>query len=287
MGKQRIKSRKSKKNSPHKENSAPRDSVLEFLDAKGIAKASERNVSDRHPWRLCPPGQHWRRPNIQKTYVRPSDGVIVREHLRSGGCCDNPSEKDQLYADEIVEISKHFKKVKDRDRPELLNAKDYHPYDPNLFDDYIAGWTKYWNEVFDPKDPLDPNHVKALIASESHFDLRPKEPKLREGNYARGPLQITDETKKILADEKGELKDHLINLTRDNVYDPNLSVCAAIRWLFHKRERASAKLGRQATWEEAVLEYKSYLKQYRAGKLPSVKMKEFYKAMKQLEANSE
>jgi len=90
-----------------------------------------------------------------------------------------------------------------------------------------------------------------------------------------------------LADEKGELKDHLINLTREDLYDPNLSVCAAIRWLFYKRDRASAKLDRSATWEEGILEYKSYLKLYRAGKLPPIKMKEFYKAMKRMETKSE
>jgi len=86
--------------------------------------------------------------------------------------------------------------------------------------------------------------------------------------------------------KRGELKDHLINIDRNDVYDPNLSVCAAIRWLFYKKDRASAKLGREATWEEAILEYKSFLKDYRAGKLHPRKMKEFYKALEKLKAES-
>ena len=122
-----------------KRKTISKDSILEELESKGLAKTSESIASDRHPWRLCPPGQHWRRPNIQGTYTRPSDGVTVNEHSRNGGCCENPSGKDQIYSDEMVEIAKNFLKLKDRDRPGLLDPKYYRPYDPTLFDDYIAG----------------------------------------------------------------------------------------------------------------------------------------------------
>lgn len=37
------------------------------------------------------------------------------------------------------------------------------------FDLHIRGWVRYWNEIFHPQEPLDPNLVKALIASESSF----------------------------------------------------------------------------------------------------------------------
>lgn len=66
--------------------------------------------------------------------------------------------------------------------------------------------------------------------------------------------------------EHGELNDHLINLTKDDVREAGPSICAATRWLFHKRDLAAKLLKREASWEEAVLEYKSYLKGVVAGK---------------------
>ncbi|MFM8269078.1 MAG: transglycosylase SLT domain-containing protein, partial [Pseudomonadota bacterium] len=117
------------------------------------------------------------------------------------------------------------------------------------------GWTKYWNDVFKPQTPLDPDIVKALIASESGFDptiLANKKNK----NSARGLMQITNDTRKILGDEKGELKDHYLTLTREDLNDPSLNICAGIRWLFRKSEIASSLLGRKATWEETVAEFK-------------------------------
>lgn len=136
------------------------------------------------------------------------------------------------------------------------------PSDPEFgsrgseFDALILGWTKYWNEIFQPKDHLDPRLVKALIASESGFN--PKSDNRQKGsNRARGLMQITDGTRKILQDEEGELKNHLITLTDVDAYDPNLNIAAGIRWFFHKRERASAKLKRDATWMEGAFEFKS------------------------------
>lgn len=76
---------------------------------------------------------------------------------------------------------------------------------------------------------------------------------------------MTNETLGFLEDEEGELKDHLINIDQDEIFDPNLNIAAGIRWLFHKRRLASVKLGRQATWEGAVAEYKSYLPTYLPG----------------------
>jgi hypothetical protein len=90
--------------------------------------------------------------------------------------------------------------------------------------------------------------------------LKVKDQKVAARNYARGPLQITDETRKILADEAGELKDHHITLTATDVKKVGLAMPAAIRWLFHKRDLASKYLGRQASWEEAVADYKGYLR---------------------------
>jgi hypothetical protein len=125
----------------------------------------------------------------------------------------------------------------------------------NSFDPLIAGWVQYWNEVLSPPTALDPNLVKALIASESSF--KPK--KLADSkklNSARGLLQITNATRKILGDGKGELKDHFVTVSRDELNDPNVNICAGVRWLFQKQKLASGKLGHAATWLETLEEYK-------------------------------
>jgi hypothetical protein len=44
------------------------------------------------------------------------------------------------------------------------------------------------------------------------------------------------------------------------------SIAAGIRWLFHKKRLASGKLGREATWEEGIADYKAYSKEMIAGK---------------------
>lgn len=86
---------------------------------------------------------------------------------RRGHCAHNPTGKDQLYPDEILEMAKqNFPKVKEKPCPIDLGFENK----GDQYDDFIAGWTKYWNDVFSPKTPLDPNVVKALIASESGFN---------------------------------------------------------------------------------------------------------------------
>jgi uncharacterized protein with HEPN domain len=87
-----------------------------------------------------------------------------------------------------------------------------------------------------------------------------KDVRVGKRNFARGPFQITDETRKALGNEKGELKDHYLTLTDKDVKNPTIATAAAIRWLFQKRKLASIYLKREATWEEAVAEYKSYLR---------------------------
>ncbi len=72
-----------------------------------------------------------------------------------------------------------------------------------------------------------------------------------------------------------------LTVTREELNDPNVNICAGIRWLFWKKERASAKLGRNATWEEGVAEYKGVLKDWLAGKPTGTKnMAPFLKYLK-------
>ncbi|MGE3387501.1 MAG: hypothetical protein AB7K41_12295, partial [Bdellovibrionales bacterium] len=101
---------------------------------------------------------------------------------------------------------------------------------------------------------------KALFFSESSFNLKVKDQRIRARNYARGPLQISDETRKILTDEHGELSNHFMTLTANDVKKPELAIAAATRWLFHKKDLAGRILKREANWDEAIAHYKGYLK---------------------------
>ncbi len=124
------------------------------------------------------------------------------------------------------------------------------------YDDLIAVWTDYFNKKFEANPPLDPNIVKALIASESGFREDPPENKI-----AFGIAQITPETFKALQDPKGEIKDFIFNdIRKKDLKDPNINIPMAIRWLHRKKRLAEGKLGRAATSEEIILEYKGLLK---------------------------
>lgn len=245
---------------------------------KDFAQAFLDTAPSIHPWRSCPVGYHFVREfdrKVKRTPTRPEGTTSVRSHCRR-----NPSGKDQLYPSEMLLIGETdpgeqlLKEVGSLDSPK--NAND--------FDRIVVVWTKYWNDIFKPEPALTPNVVKALWFSESSFNLSVKNARVSTNNFARGPLQITDETRKILADEKGELKDHYLTLTAKDVLQPELAVPAAIRWLFYKKDRASAFLGREATWDEAVAHYKAYLK--KKGELRSHKgMKNYFEALRRLEGN--
>src|SRR5207302_719273 len=99
-------------------------------------------------------------------------------------------------------------------------------------------------------------------------------------NSARGLMQITNQTRKILDDSGGEIKDHYVTAARKDLNDPSVNICAGVRWLFHERELASGDLGRQATWLEAISKYKGLAKvtKKRAGELMD-RLKRRYKAL--------
>ncbi len=154
----------------------------------------------------------------------------------------------------------------------------------SLNGDRDRGWTKYWNEIFQPSDPLDPDLVKALIATESSFRTNKKVRAGKRAGLARGLMQVTDWTLRTLKEEDGELRDHLVDLNQQDMTDPTANIAAGIRWLFRKRETASAKLKRQATWEEATADYKGYLNDMKkAGKVPRPMrdLHDYYKRLKQ------
>lgn len=206
--------------------------------------------SRKHPWRLCPGGMHWVRLHSR------TNAPLVK-----GYCRTNFSHKDQIYQAEINEIAEnHFAKLKKTDLPNL-GLEEYK--DSDKYDLLIGVWTRYWNEVLNPDVPLDPSLVKALVATESRFKPNAEIRAGKRAGIARGLMQVTDWTAEILKDEKGELPDHLVNVNQKDLYDPNLNIAAGIRWLFRKRETASAKLKKKADWIWAVADYKSYLEPYK------------------------
>jgi hypothetical protein len=224
-----------------------------------------------HPWRLCSAGEHWVKTHpmrVPSSKLQPAGAVTTRR----GHCAKNPSGKDQLYPDEISEITEQsFSNLKNKPCPSDLGFK----ITGTQFDDFIAGWTQYWNAVLKSKVSLHPNIVKALIASESGFNSKMLANK-KNSNSARGLMQILNSTRKTLGDEKGELQDHFLTITKDELNDPSTNICAGIRWLFQKQKLATSYLGGEASWEEAVMNYKGKLKS-KPGDAEAAKQKKIFK----------
>lgn len=214
-----------------------------------------------HPWRICPIGKHLVRTHI--LHVPPSkehpEGQTVIRHEH---CAENPSHKDLLSYDEIQAMTKaHFSNLSNL--PKTCVLSEFSRADE--FDLYIAGWVRYWNEIFLPKEPLDPNLVKALIASESSFKpeqitKQNSKEKHKKIGYARGLMQITDSTLSIIRNHEGEVKNHLINISNTEVLDPSANICIGVRWLITKKAIAAERLKGIATWDQTVVEYKGVLK---------------------------
>jgi len=220
-----------------------RKTRIPFWDPSMIVK--------RSPWRICPIGEHWVREHPRKRQKGPVEDV-------DGHCRKNPSGKDWLHADEIQMIPR---------LPLFQNALKPHSSDMGFkgrgdkYDDLIAGWTAYWNAVFEKDPPLSPDLVKLLIATESSF--RPKvfnRGQEKKVGIARGLGQITEETWKLLRSPK-EIKDHYLELSFEQLDDPNLNIAALVRWIIRKRETAKKSLRKNPTPRQILLEYKGIRKQ--------------------------
>jgi len=172
-----------------------------------------------------------------------------------GHCRKNRSKKDQLKGDEIDLISNHdlFKNPKLTAATNNLGFEKYH----NEFDGLINGWVAYWNDVFKIDPPLHPNFVKALMATESGFNPKSIAPnKIKKIGFARGLMQITERTQRQLSGDEKELKDHLVILDDEEIWDPNKNICAGVRWLFRKREILKSQIKRDPIWREVLMGYK-------------------------------
>jgi Transglycosylase SLT domain len=214
---------------------------IPFFDSENVEIKS-------HPWRLCPIGEHW----VRRHPKHLNSGKIT-DH--DGHCRKNKKSKSEFFhADELLLIAEnHFGPLSSD--PEVMPVPDTLGFpNGNKYDHLIAGWTKFWNEVLKPEDPLSPDFVKALIATESSFNLV-KDQSSHDGP-ARGLIQITESSRKIMQDLKGEIKNHHIQLSIEESRDPVTNIGAGIRWLHYKKLYAKRILKREATWEDAVIFYK-------------------------------
>ena len=230
-----------------------------------------------HPWRICPLGKHFVRTHLE--HIPPSkthpQGEVITRHEH---CAQNPSHKDMLSLDEIHAIATHY--FENLPGPPTAGVLiKFHKADN--YDALIRGWVRYWNEIFDFEVPLNPNLIKALMATESSFDEQAISPNHK--NRARGLLQITEETLHVLNDHNGELSNYLMFIRAKDLFDPSVNVCSGVRWLFRKQITASSRLKRKATWEEAIIEYKAYWKIIDAGQIPKaiVELREYYKQLEE------
>ncbi|WP_415063037.1 transglycosylase SLT domain-containing protein [Bdellovibrio sp.] len=201
-----------------------------------MPKASTRKVTTVH--------EHKRR--VKPSLKNPKGITLVDQHLRRiPGTYLDPFEIQRVFSeyDRKNIVYPAVGKL-----PEYKEKSD-------KFDNQIAVWTDYFNKKFKIDPPLEPNVVKALIASESSFNSSART------RVAIGIAQITKSTLKILQDPNGEVKEFIFGKIRQkDLENPDIAIPMGIRWLAWKRERAMNKLGRAPTNEEIILEYKGLLK---------------------------
>ena len=215
--------------------------LKQVSDYRGFKLKDERT----HQWRLCPLGEHW-----VNEHSRTSKSGKIAEV--DGHCRKNPKGKDIIKSEELVLIAqKHFKNLKVMPLPKSLNFPR-----GNDFDEIIAGWCTYWNDVLKPTHKIDPNIIKVLIALESGFEPEPKVPK---GHQAIGIMQLMPETLKYLGPGGKELKEHFLDIDETSAKNPIVNIAAGIRWLFRKYELTKHKLKREPTWREVLYDYKGIL----------------------------
>lgn len=244
-----------------------------------MKKGNSKSSSEISFSTTCPPGYHLVRSHIY--HVPPSkknpQGLIITRHTH---CAKNPPKRIIISRTQIQTIQKRF--ASSNIVPKVGALKEFGR--AAQYDNLVNGWVDYWNNELKSDDPLDPNLVKALIASESSFKQNTQISAGKAAGQAQGLMQVTDQTLAILRDSKGELKNYLLNLSSDDLSDPSVNVCAGVRWLYQKKKTASARLKRPATWEEAVAEYKGDLEKMLSGKVPNPKgMKNFRKYYKELQ----
>lgn len=211
-------------------------------------KKSKSQITPLRPWRICPLGASFVKEHTRKTK---SGDTIIKSHCRISRI-----KKEILNLDEILEIfHQNIDRVFTMPHKSRLGYKG-----EDQFDELIGLWTAFWNDTFKVEPPLDPNWVKVLIATESGFKPNSVNPGVKN-NVARGLMQITENTYRILTDSKGELKDVLFRIDQKDLFLPDVGISTGIRWLFRKREILKSQIGRDPAWEEVMWEYKGIFNQ--------------------------
>lgn len=155
---------------------------------------------------------------------------------------------------DLTEIQKSASAYSKKGIPFPTSGKLKHK-NADKYDDLIAIWTDFFNKKFPSDTPLEPDVIKALIASESGF--RTKTP---DNPVAFGIMQITKQTLKALQDRKGEAKEFIFkDFTIQDLENPEIAIPMGIRWLLRKKRLAQGRLGREPNAEEVILEYKGML----------------------------
>jgi hypothetical protein len=126
----------------------------------------------------------------------------------------------------------------------------------NKYDFIIAGWVKYWSDIFSDQTNITVDFVKILMKTESTFGSNAMAKIKNSTSQAIGLMQITDYTLKLIQEDQTELQNHVFKIRRDDLYDPNVNICIGIRWLFRKREIAKYYLKKEPSQLELAEEYK-------------------------------
>lgn len=173
----------------------------------------------------------------------PAGRTIVDRHLR---------HIDGQYLDRRL-IEESFISYDKKNIPRPGKGKLHLP-DEDKYDDYIAVWVDYFNKKLKLKSLLDPDMMKALIASESTFKPHAINAK------ATGLTQITTDTLKILHNLSGQSKDFVFkDIQKKDLKNPNVSIALGVRWLAYKKQYADELLKRVATSDEVIQVYKGIL----------------------------
>lgn len=201
---------------------------------------------------------------MPKSMEKKTKTVAVREHVRRVPVsAKNPAGKtivdkhlrhiDGQYLDQKL-IDEIFSKYNKKNIAYPTKKKLVFP-NADKFDDLIAVWVDYFNNKFGLNPKIDPDMIKALMATESGF-----KPDAKNKN-ALGIMQITKSTLKIIQNLKGEVKEFVFKeINQNDLKNPSIAIPMAVRWLVQKQKLAAHKLKRAPTSDEIIMEYKGILK---------------------------
>ncbi len=203
-------------------------------------------MSKKHSWKICSAGSYF-----VKAHYKTING---KEYYWNAHCRKGKGKKEVLNFDEIQEITKRFKdekiqmpKAYDFKIPGQLGSK---------YDLLIAGWVRYWSDIFGNQTNITTDFVKPLIMTESSFQPKARAQIQNSLMQAIGLMQITEYTLKLIQENEKELRNHTFSITKDDLFDPSTNICVGVRWLFRKREIAKYYLKKEPTPLELAEEYK-------------------------------